>query len=409
VARSRPARALALLAAVASVAVASGCGEKEEPEPVGPPTPGPVDPGADIPTGDGDGGVALEDVGEFRAPVFVAQPDGEAALYVVEQEGRIMRVPPRGRPQVFLDITREVGSEGSEQGLLSMAFAPNYERSGRFYVDFTNREGDSRVVEYRRARKGPIAADPDSGRTVLRVAQPFENHNGGLVMFGPDGGLYIGFGDGGSADDPQRNGQNLGTLLGKILRIDPRPRGSKAYGIPAGNPFADRPGARPEIVATGLRNPWRFSFDREGGALWIADVGQSDLEEIDVIDDPEAGPNFGWSAYEGTDRFNEDQEAAGAIEPVHEYGREGGCSVTGGYVVRDPDLTSLYGRYLYADFCAGQLRSFSADGALEEGEAEDDRPLGVQVPAISSFAEDSAGRVYAISLEGPVYRIVAEG
>lgn len=384
--------------------VAPGCGEKDEPEVTGPPV---VDGGSgDGTTGDGRGGVELERVGEFSEPVFLAQPRGESALYVVERTGRIMRVPRKGRPEVFLDLSRQVSTEGSEQGLLSMAFAPDYRRSGRFYVDYTNRAGDTRVVEYERSRRDEARADPRSARVVLKVDQPFDNHNGGLVLFDREGNLLIGLGDGGAGGDPDRNGQDLGTLLGKILRIDPRPAGGRPYSIPAGNPFADRPGARPEIVAYGLRNPWRFSFDREG-ALWIGDVGQDEQEEIDYLAEVESGANFGWSAFEGAARFNEDQEAPGAIEPVLTYGREGGCSVTGGYVVRDRALASLHGRYLYGDFCAGQLRSFSAESATD-GDADDDTALGVQVPALSSFAEDRAGHIYAISLEGPVYRLVAE-
>ena len=391
--------------------LAAGCGEKDEPEVSGPPvvdTPTtPADPGDGQATGDGNGGVRLEEVGEFAAPVFVAQPEGESALYVVEQGGRIMRVAGDGRPQVFLDLTRLVSTEGTEQGLLSMAFAPDYRRSGRFFVDYTNEDGDTRVVEYQRSKGDETTADPGSAQVILRVQQPFANHNGGLVMFGPDRSLYVGLGDGGSADDPQRNGQDLGTLLGKILRIDPRAGG---YRVPGTNPFADRAGARPEILAYGLRNPWRFSFDQETGGLWIGDVGQSDQEEIDFLAEDElaSGANFGWSAFEGTARFNDDQEAPNAIEPVLTYGREGGCSVTGGYVVRDPALESLYGRYLYADFCAGQLRSFSADEAAQTGVASDDRPLGVQVPSVSSFAEDARGQIYATSLDGPVYRLVPD-
>ena len=179
---------------------------------------------------------------------------------------------------------------------------------------------------------------------------------------------------------------------------------------PRDNPFADRGGARPEILAYGLRNPWRFSFDRETGDLWIGDVGQNEQEEIDFLarDELASGANFGWSAFEGTARFNDDQEAPNAIEPVLTYGRDGGCSVTGGYVVRDPALESLYGRYLYADFCAGQLRSFSADDAALTGVASDDRPLGLQVPSVSSFAEDSRGHIYATSLDGAVYRLVPD-
>jgi len=393
--------------------VVAACGEKDEPDPTGPPVVDeapnpPSQPGGDIPVGDGDGGVELEEIGEFEAPVFVAQPEGDNAVYVVEQAGRIMRVAPNGDQEVFLDLSDRVLTEGAEQGLLSVAFAPDYERTGRFYVDYTDLEGDTRVVEYRaKGRK----ADPRSARPILRIVDPYPNHNGGLLLFDEQGNLLIGHGDGGSKDDPDRNGQNLSVPFAKILRIDPQPAKGEQYGIPNDNPFAREPDARPETLAYGLRNPWRFSFDRETGDLWIGDVGQSDQEEIDALANSEvdSGANFGWSAFEGTMPFNDDQEAPDAVKPVLTYGRDGGCSVTGGYVVRDPRLESLYGRYLYADYCVGQLRSFSAEDALERGQAEDDAPLGLQVPAVSSFSEDRNGHIYATSLEGPVYRLVPEG
>jgi glucose/arabinose dehydrogenase len=359
--------------------------------------------GTGLPVGDGRGGVELEEIGEFEQPLYVTQPEGEPDLFVVEQTGRVMRLPGgEGEPEVFLDLSDRV-SDGSEQGLLSVAFAPDYTTSGLFYVDYTDVDGDTRVVEYRRKPSGE-AADPDSARELLRVDQPFDNHNGGLVMLGPDGHLYVGLGDGGSGGDPQRNGQDLSTPLAKILRIDPRPSGSAPYGIPAGNPFSDETGARPEIYSYGLRNPWRFSFDRETGDLWIGDVGQSAFEEIDGVSRGEgAGANFGWSAFEGEVPFNDDQTAPGHVPPVLTYGRDRGCSVTGGYVVRDRALPTLYGRYLYGDYCEGQLRSFTA---RPDREATDDRPLGPLVPALSSFGEDASGRVYITSLEGPVYRLV---
>ncbi len=222
-------------------------------------------------------------------------------------------------------------------------------------------------------------------------------------MFGPDDLLYIGTGDGGVADDPQRNGQDLGSPLGKLLRIDPAPSSGEPYAIPPDNPFVGEPGARPEVYAYGLRNPWRFSFDRDTGALAIGDVGQNSLEEVDYVPAGAGrGANFGWSAYEGSERFNDDQEAADHVEPVLAYGRDEGCSITGGYVVRDPELASLQGRYLYGDFCAGELRSF----VPAKGEARDDRPLGLEVPSLSSFGEDSQGRIYATSLDGSVFRLV---
>ncbi len=226
----------------------------------------------------------------------------------------------------------------------------------------------------------------------MKIEDFATNHNGGLLLFGPDGTLYLGMGDGGLGGDPERTAQDLDSPLGKLLRID------------TSGP------AEPEVAALGLRNPWRFSFDRETEDLWIADVGQETFEEIDALPAGriESGPppNFGWSAFEGTEPFNPDQNAPNAIEPVLEYGRDRGCSITGGYVVRDPELTSLYGRYIYADFCEPELRSFAAD---PKSEATDDRPLGVDVSQISSFGEDLQGRIYAVSLSGPVYRLVPAG
>ncbi len=217
------------------------------------------------------------------------------------------------------------------------------------------------MVEYRRSSSDPLVADPQSAREVLGVDQPYANHNGGLVLFGPDHLLYIGLGDGGSEDDPQRRGQDLSTPLAKILRIDPRASGGRPYSVPKSNPFVGRSGARPEIYSYGLRNPWRFSFDSATGALAIGDVGQNEFEEVDLVARGKGlGANFGWSAYEGFSRFNDDQQAPDAVPPVFVYGHDAGCSITGGYVVRDRSLPSLYGRYLYGDFCAGQLRSFTA-------------------------------------------------
>jgi glucose/arabinose dehydrogenase len=362
-------------------------------------------PTAPPPTGDGRGGVTLVKIGDFEAPVHIAEPpgaDGSTDLYVVEQAGRI-RVVRDGEllDEPFLDISDQVVS-GGEQGLLSIAFAPDYPRTGLFYVDYTDSNGDSRIVEFRRSEDDPHRADPESARELLFVDQPFDNHNGGLVLFGPDGNLYIGFGDGGSGGDPDRNGQDLGTLLGKILRIDPRPGAGRPYRIPADNPFAGRPGAAPEIYAYGLRNPWRFSFDPETDALFVGDVGEDEQEEIDAGVD--AGDNLGWSAFEGTATYNEDESAPGHLPPVLTYGRGRGCSVTGGHIVRDPELTSLYGRYVYGDYCLGELRSFRPAGG-EVIRAVGDRPLGPTVPALSSFGLDATGRLYATSLEGPVYRL----
>ena len=340
------------------------------------------------PVGNGHGGVKLISLGDFDQPLYVAQPDdGSGDLYVVEQTGRVMRLPGgEHEPEVFLDLSDEVSCCG-EQGLLSVAFAPDYADSGLLYVDYTDTDGDTRVVEYERTGSDRPVADPKSARELLAVDQPFPNHNGGLVLFGPDDRLYVGLGDGGSAGDPDRNGQDLSTLLGKIVTLEP---GSSQD--------------EPAIFAYGLRNPWRFSFDRETSDLWIGDVGQDALEEVDSAPRADLGGrlNFGWSAFEGNRRFNEDQQAPNAIPPALVYGHEEGCSVTGGYVVRDPALTTLYGRYLYGDYCAGQLRSFTARAGREAG---DDRPVGAEVEGLSSFGEDVEGHLYATSLEGSVYRL----
>ena len=392
---------------------APGCGSDDgsttttAPPPVAEPQDG--DRAGGPPVGDGDGGVEAVEIGTFDQPVYVAQPPGERDdLYVVEKTGRIV-ILDDGKPaaEPFLDLSSEV-STGGEQGLLSMAFAPGYGDSGRFYVDYTDTAGDTRIVEFRRSGSNPTVADPGSRRELLSVEQPFPNHNGGQLQFGPDGMLYVGLGDGGGAGDPEQNGQSLDTLLGKILRIDPRPAAGEPYSIPASNPFAGDSDAVPEIYSYGLRNPWRFSFDRATGALAIGDVGQDSLEEVDLVARGDgSGANFGWSAFEGTQPFDPGQDAPGHVPPVLEYPLDGEtCAVTGGYVVRDEALRSLYGRYLYADFCVGELRSFPARPGRD---AIDDRALGVEIPQLSSFGEDSSGRIYVTSLEGAVYRLDPTG
>jgi glucose/arabinose dehydrogenase len=415
-------RLLTVLAA-AALALAGGCGGSDEDAPAveetQPTTTRPAPTGGQDedddrpPVGDGEGGVALEQVGEFDEPVYVTQPPAgdRRHLYVVERCGTIQRAPSGGgAAQTFLDLTDRVECGGTEQGLLSMAFAPDYRDSRLLYVYYTGTDQNQRVVEYEASVDGS-AADPDSARELLVMDDFASNHNGGLLLFGPDGRLWIGTGDGGESDDPARNGQDLAQLLGKILRIDPRRDGDEPYSIPEDNPYLDRPEAEPEIAVNGLRNPWRFSFDRLTDALWIGDVGQNELEEIDSapfdqVVGRDSELNFGWSAFEGSRRFNQDQSAPGARPPVLEYPLDGTCAVTGGPVVRDPELSSLYGRYLYGDYCQGELRSFTA----RPGEpADDDRGLGVQVPLLSSFGQDARGHVYAVSLEGPVHRLVPAG
>jgi glucose/arabinose dehydrogenase len=351
--------------------------------------------------GSGTGGVELTELGNFDLPLYVTQPPGENDdLYVVEQGGTIERLAPDGGTSTFLDISDQISS-GGERGLLSMAFSPDFQRNHLFYVDYTDTEGNTRVVEYA-APGGEV--DPASRREVLRVDQPFPNHNGGLLLFGPDGDLYIGLGDGGSGGDPQRNGQDLSTLLGKILRIDPAPDGDRPYTVPADNPFVGQAGARGEIFSYGLRNPWRFSFDPKTRDLSIGDVGQDTLEEVDVVTFDEAsGANFGWSAFEGDQRFNDDQAGSGAIPPVLVASHaDGNCSITGGLTVRDPRLPTLNGRYIYGDLCLGQLLSFTP---RPERPATDDVALGPKVEGLDSFGTDNAGRVYATSISGSLFRL----
>jgi glucose/arabinose dehydrogenase len=348
--------------------------------------------------------VTLQKVGDFDQPDYVTQPPGGQDLYVVEQSG-IVRIVRGGQvlSKPAIDISDEVTDAG-EQGLLSIAFPPDFQRSRVVYAYFTGTDQDQHVFRYSVRPDGTF--DEASAREILHMADFASNHNGGSLVFGPDGYLYIGTGDGGLEGDPHRNGQDLGSLLGKLLRIKPSTAGGPPYTIPADNPFRNRPGARPAIYSYGLRNPWRFSFDAKTGALIIGDVGQNTLEEVDYV--PQGGgrgANFGWSAFEGTDRFNTDQTAPNAVPPIFEYSHDHGCSITGGYIVRDRTLSALYGRYIYADFCAGDLHSLVP--AIPH--ARDDRSLGLHVSSPSSFGEDEDGHIYVTSLDGPVYRLVAGG
>lgn len=348
---------------------------------------------------------ALQRIGRFHRPLFVTQPRGERdRLFVVEKGGRV-RLVKRGRVlrTPFLSLRGRV-SDLTEQGLLGLAFAPSYERTGLLYVAFTDRAGDLRVEEWRRSKRSRDRALRSSRRLVLKVPQPKPTHNGGHLTFGPDGLLYIGLGDGGGPGDPRRAAQNRGDLHGKILRIDPRRHGKRRYRSPSTNPYVRVRGAHDEIYARGLRNPWRFSFDRETRALLIGDVGQEAFEEVNYRPRSRAkGANFGWSAFEGNRRFNRRVRARNVTRPIHTYTRDRGCSIIGGYVVRDPELPRLRGRYLYTDFCNGEIRSL----VPRAPRARDVRSENVRVDQASSFGEDDAGRIYVTSLAGPVYRLVA--
>ncbi len=283
-----------------------------------------------------------------------------------------------------------------------MAFAPDYASSGLFYVYYTDKNGDEQVVEYKRSSAD--VADRGSARVLLSTPDEESNHNGGQLQFGPDKLLYIGTGDGGGGGDQhgaRGNGQNLGVLLGKILRIDPKASGGRPYSIPADNPFVKRSGARGEIYAYGLRNPWRFSFDRSTGDMTIGDVGQGEWEEIDFARKGKAkGANFGWRVFEGDARYSPGEKAPGAVKPViTESHADGNCSITGGYVIRDPALKAWKGRYVFGDYCRGVIQTAKLPG----GKAIDRK---LKVESLSSFGEDARGRVYATSLNGPVYRLV---
>ncbi|MGH9464810.1 MAG: PQQ-dependent sugar dehydrogenase, partial [Thermoanaerobaculia bacterium] len=346
-------------------------------------------------------------VGGLARPLgLVAPGDGSGRLFVVLQGGRILVLAADGslRPEPFLDLSDRVSCCG-ERGLLGLAFHPDFESNGLFFVNYTDPQGDT-VVSRFAVSADPDRADPTSERGVLTYAQPFANHNGGHLAFGPDGYLYIASGDGGGAGDPQNNGQSLDTLLGKLLRIDVD---GSPYAIPPDNPFIGDPEARPEIWAYGLRNPWRFSFDRATGDLFVGDVGQSSREEIDF--QPVAsggGENYGWRRMEGSLCFdppsNCDDDSL--VPPILEYGHDAGCSVTGGFRYRGGSVPQLAGVYLFADFCAGTLW-----GATEEGGVWSATVLAETGLAVSSFGEDEAGELYLTHLDaedGAVYRLAAD-
>jgi len=340
----------------------------------------------------------------LSSPLFLTAPPGDDRLFIVEKTGRI-RIVKNGAllATPFLDIGSQV-SNGGEQGLLGLAFHPQYGQNGIFVVNYTDPNGDTRVSRFA-VSANPDLADGGSEQLVLAVPQPFTNHNGGMLAFGPDGYLYIGLGDGGSGGDPQGNGQDRTTLLGSILRIDID--GSTPYAIPATNPYASSQTFRREIWAYGVRNPWRFSFDRTTGDLYTADVGQGAREEVDFQPASSAGgENYGWNIMEGSICFSPSSgcNQSGLTLPVLDYDHSQGCSITGGYVYRGSAIPALQGRYLYGDFCSGWVRSFRMQGgqAVERTEWPTLAPGG----SILSFGEDSQGELYVLSGSGSVYRIV---
>lgn len=347
------------------------------------------------------GGITLRRITDrVEAPVFLASPAGDPRLFIVEQEGRI-RIVKDGRllERPFLDIAAKV-SYGGERGLLSVAFHPDYARNGLLFVNYTDRSGDTQVERYR-VSSDPDRADPASAKRILSVGQPFSNHNGGLVMFGPDGMLWIGMGDGGAGGDPGNRAQNPRELLGKMLRIDVDH--GDPYGIPRDNPFADGRTGRPEIWAIGLRNPWRFAFD--DGRVYIADVGQNQWEEIHVESASAAGLDYGWRIREGRHPYRDGAPGvpgARRVEPQVEYDHHDGCSITGGFVYRGRALPSLVGHYVYADYCSGWIRSFRMQDATVTEQRTWDVP---HVPSITSFGLDARGELYVLSGNGDVYRV----
>ena len=348
-------------------------------------------------------GFALETVASgLSDPLYLTAPRSDPRLFVVEQPGRI-RVIRGGRllPTPFLDLTDRV-RDGGERGLLSVAFHPRYASNGWLYVNYTDRNGDTRIERYS-VTANPDVADPASAKLLLTIRQPYANHNGGLVLFGPDGMLYIGMGDGGSAGDPHGNAQDRSTLLGDLLRIDVDH--GDPYAIPPDNPFVGRPGMRGEIWAWGLRNPWRFCFDPPTRSLYIADVGQNRWEEIDVVDARRGGLNFGWNIMEGSHCFRTSHcESRGLVLPVIEYGHDAGCSIIGGFVYRGRRLPQLVGHYVYGDYCGGWIRSARIEGGHATLERQwDVKPVG----EVLSFGEDAAGELYVMTADGRVRRIVA--
>jgi glucose/arabinose dehydrogenase len=338
----------------------------------------------------------------------VTAGDGSGRLFVVDKGGSVWIVTAGKRAATaFLDIGSKV-SNGGEQGLLGLAFHPGYPADPRFYTDYTDTDGNTVVSEWRVSAGDPNQADANSERVILTVDQPYPNHNGGDVVFGPDGDLYITLGDGGSGGDPHGNGQKLTTLLGKILRIDvDHPSDGRAYGIPPDNPFLATAGARPEIYLTGLRNPWRISFDRTTHDLWIGDVGQDKFEEIDVVRaGTGGGQNFGWNRMEGFHCFPSGEACSidGLTPPVTEYPHALGCSVTGGAVYRGSAFPAVVGAYLFADYCSGTI--WAIDAAANE--TRDPTIVGQSHRSISSFGEDESGEVYVSDLGGELLRIVAQ-
>ncbi|GAA4438242.1 PQQ-dependent sugar dehydrogenase [Pontibacter saemangeumensis] len=351
---------------------------------------------------------------EFDRPVeAVSVNDGQGRLYVVDQEGKIFWLPGSGetpaQPTLYLDISDRVKA-GGEMGLLGLAFHPDFKRNGYFYVNYTTDNPlQTRISRFKAAAGNKGQVDPKSETILLTYEQPYRNHNGGKVTFGPDGYLYIAVGDGGSGGDPQNNGQDRTKLLGKILRIDVNTTsGNLKYGIPADNPYAgNTEGYREEIYAYGLRNPWKISFDEETGRLWAADVGQNKIEEIDII---EKGGNYGWRIMEASECFDPSRncDRTGLILPVHEYTHADGVSITGGFVYRGKAIPELQGKYIYADYVSGKVWALTLNGS---GKKADNTLLLTTGFPVSSFGLDQDNELLVLGYggEGKLYRLHGKG
>lgn len=379
----RTAAALAGMVALAACSAPTNIGAPSPPPPPPPPPPGAFS-------------LTVETIATgLSRPLYLTAPAGDDRLFIVEQTGRIRILKDGDVLAVpFLDLSTRV-SGGNEQGLLGMVFHPDYGANGRFYVSYTDDDGDTRIERYA-VSTDPDIADGASATLILTVPQPRSNHNGGQILFGPDGMLYVALGDGGGSGDPFNNGQNSGTLLGSLLRLDVD--GGDPYAIPGDNPFGS------EIWAIGLRNPWRIAFDPAQGTLYVADVGQDRFEEVNVVGDGESGLNYGWRVMEASSCFGGGGcNEAGLVLPELEYGHGEGCSVTGGFVYRGSALPEVVGHYFYSDFCTGFLRSFRFDGANATERTEwDVGGLG----SVLSFGRDAAGELYILSGNGRVMRLI---
>jgi len=385
-----------LISILLALTVLAGCGNDH--------------PGEPVPMLPGEGTVELVKAFPgllFDHPLDLQSPeDGSDRIFVLEQGGRIrvfQNDPQATETSIFLDISGQTDTSSGELGALGLAFHPNYASNGYFYVYYTPNPGESVLSRFRVSETNPNLAEPGSEKVLLQIAQPFTNHNGGQLVFGPDGFLYMSLGDGGSGGDPQGNAQNLGSLLGKILRLDMDvPDPGPDYTIPPDNPFRDTAGARPEIYAYGLRNPWRISFDPESGVLWAADVGQGEVEEIDHI---VPGGNYGWNLFEGTRCFaSTDCVATDLQAPVFTYDHsQGDKSITGGFVYRGKTAPSLRGLYVYADYISGRIWALN----MTSDRVSNTLLMASGLP-VASFGTDSGGELYLCSFDGSVYRFAEE-